>query len=280
MTIDIRGTTRLAGVMGWPVAHSLSPRLQNYWLARHGIDGAYVPLPVKPADFPAAVRALPALGFAGANVTVPHKQVALTVVDTVDPLARRVGAINLVIAAEDGRLEGRNTDVYGFIENLRERAPSWSRSEPAVVLGAGGAARSVVIGLIDAGVPEIRITNRTRARAEALRELGPQVKVADWDDRARLLDGAGLLVNTTVLGMTKQPSLNIDLTRLPTAAVVNDVVYVPLETELLAAARRRGHTVVDGLGMLLHQARPAFRAFFGVDPAVTAELRAHVLAAR
>lgn len=280
MSIEIHGTTRLAGVMGWPVAHSLSPRLQNYWLARHGIDGAYVPLPVKPADFPAAVHALPALGFAGANVTVPHKEMALTVVDTVDPLARRVGAINLVVASGDGRLEGRNTDVYGFMENLRERAPSWSRTEPAVVLGAGGAARSVIIGLIDAGVPEIRIANRTRARAEALQELGPQVKAADWADWARLLEGAGLLVNTTVLGMTKQPPLNIDLTRLPTSAIVNDVVYVPLETELLAAARRRGHTVVDGLGMLLHQGRPAFRAFFGVDPAVTAELRAHVLASR
>lgn len=280
MSIEIRGTTRLAGVMGWPVAHSLSPRLQNYWLAQHGIDGAYVPLPVKPEDFTTAVRALPALGFAGANVTVPHKEAALKVVDSIDPLARRVGAINLVVAGADGHLEGRNTDVYGFIENLREGAPTWSPREPAVVLGAGGAARSVVIGLIDVGVPEIRVFNRTRARAEALQDFGPQVKVGDWSDRARLLDGAGLLVNTTLLGMTKQPPLDIDLARLPTSAVVNDVVYVPLETALLAAARRRGHTVVDGLGMLLHQGRPAFRAFFGVDPAVTTELRAHVLAAR
>ena len=280
MSIEIGGTTRLAGVMGWPVAHSLSPRLQNYWLATYGIDGAYVPLPVKPADFPAALRALPALGFAGVNLTVPHKEMALRVVDMVDPLARRVGAINLVVATRDGVLEGRNSDVYGFIENLREQAPAWSPKQPAVVLGAGGAARSVVIALIDAGVPEIRVTNRTRARAEALQALGPQVKVEDWNDRAGVLDGAGLLVNATLLGMTKQAPLEIDLSRLPKTAVVNDVVYVPLETALLAAARRRGHTAVDGLGMLLHQARPAFRAFFGVDPAVTAELRAHVLAAR
>lgn len=280
MTIEIRGTTRLAGVMGWPVAHSLSPRLHNYWLARHGIDGAYVPLPVKPADCPAALRALPALGFAGANLTIPHKEMALGVVDTVDPLARRIGAANLVVVGADGALEARNTDVYGFIENLRERAPAWSPRQPAVVLGAGGAARSVVVALIDAGVPEIRLTNRTRARAEALQALGAQVKVREWSEREHLLDGAGLLVNTTVLGMTGQAPLDIDLARLPLSAVVNDVVYVPLETELLVAARRRGHPAVDGLGMLLHQGRPAFRAFFGIDPAVTPELRAHVLGGR
>ncbi len=278
MSIEISGTTRLAGVMGWPVAHSLSPRLQNFWLAKHGIDGAYVPLPVKPADFAMALRALPALGFAGVNLTIPHKEAALSLVDTVDPLARRVGAINLVVATGNGRLEGRNSDVYGFIENLREQAPGWSQHRPAVILGAGGAARSVVIALIDAGVPDIRVTNRTRGRADALQALGPQVKVGEWRDRARLLEGAGLLVNTTSLGMTKQPPLEIDLSPLPKSAVVNDVVYVPLETELLAAARRRGHATVDGLGMLLHQARPAFRAFFGIDPAVTAELRSHVLA--
>ena len=280
MSIEIRGTTRLAGVMGWPVAHSLSPRLHNYWLARHGIDGAYVPLPVKPADFPAALRALPVLGFAGANLTIPHKEMALGVVDTVDPLARRIGAANLVVVGVNGALEARNTDVYGFIENLRERAPSWSPTQPVVVLGAGGAARSVVVALIDAGVPEIRLANRTRARAEALQALGSQVKVREWRERGHLLDGAGLLVNTTVLGMTGQASLDLDLARLPRSAVVNDVVYVPLETGLLAAARRRGHPTVDGLGMLLHQGRPAFRAFFGVDPAVTPELRAHVLGGR
>jgi shikimate dehydrogenase len=280
MTIDIRGTTRLAGVMGWPVAHSRSPRLHNYWLAKHGIDGAYVPLPVKPENIEAALRALPALGFAGANLTVPHKEAALTIVDTIDPLARRVGAANVVVVGSNGVLEARNTDVYGFVENLRLAAPGWRKQEPAVVLGAGGAARSVIVGLIDAGVPEIRVANRTRSRADVLQALGPQVKVGDWSGRAGMLDGAGLLVNTTLLGMTGQAPLGLDLARLPKAAVVTDVVYVPLETELLAAARRRGHAVVDGLGMLLHQARPAFRAFFGLDPEVTAELRAHVLADR
>ena len=280
MTIDIRGTTRLAGVMGWPVAHSRSPRLHNYWLAKHGIDGAYVPLPVKPENIEAALRALPVFAFVGANITVPHKEAALAIADTVDPLARRVGAANLIVVSGDGKLEARNTDVYGFVENLRKEAPGWRVQEPAVVLGGGGAARSVIVGLIDAGVPQIRVANRTRSRAEALQCLGAQVKIGDWSDRARLLDGAGLLVNTTLLGMTGQARLELDLERLPKAAVVNDVVYVPLETELLAAARRRGHPVVDGLGMLLHQARPAFRAFFGIEPDVTAALRAHVLADR
>jgi shikimate dehydrogenase len=275
--IEIRGTTRLAGVMGWPVAHSRSPRLHNYWLAQHGIDGAYVPLPVKPENLTMALRALPALGFAGVNLTVPHKETALAVVDRIEPTAGTIGAINLVVVGADGRLEGRNTDVYGFMAHLRAQAPGWSAQAPAVVLGAGGAARAVIVGLIEAGVREIRLLNRTRNRAEQLTELGPSVVVHDWDTRAAALEGAGLLVNTTTLGMTGQPPLEIDLAALPQAAVVDDIVYSPLETPLLAAARARGHTIVDGLGMLLHQARPSFQAFFGIDPAVTAELRAHVL---
>jgi shikimate dehydrogenase len=280
MSIDIRGTTRLAGVMGWPVKQSQSPQLHNYWLARHAIDGAYVPLPVRPEDLSRALRALPALGFAGVNLTLPHKEAALAIVDRVEPVTKRIGAANLIVVAADGTLEARNSDVYGFIEHLRAAAPAWNPRRPAVILGAGGAARSVVVSLMDAGVPEIRIVNRTRARAEALKALGAQVKVDDWPAGRAMLADAGLLANTTLLGMTGQASLEIDLEPLPKTAVVCDIVYVPLETGLLAKARARGHVAVDGLGMLLHQARPAFRAFFGVDPQVTDELRAHVLASK
>jgi len=280
MSIDIRGTTRLAGVMGWPVKQSQSPQLHNYWLARHAIDGAYVPLPVRPEDLSRALRALPALGFAGVNLTLPHKEAALAIVDRVEPVTKRIGAANLIVVAADGTLEARNSDVYGFIEHLRASAPAWNPRRPAVILGAGGAARSVVVSLMDAGVLEIRIVNRTRARAETLQALGAQVKVHDWPAGPAMLADAGLLANTTLLGMTGQASLEIDLEPLPKTAVVCDIVYVPLETGLLAKARARGHVAVDGLGMLLHQARPAFRAFFGVDPQVTDELRAHVLASK
>jgi shikimate dehydrogenase len=277
MKLDIRGTTRIAGIMGWPVKHSRSPRLHGYWLALHGIDGAYVPLPVEPAKLETALRALPALGFVGVNVTVPHKAPALSFVDRVNPVARRAGAINTVIVAEDGTLEGRNTDAFGFLAALQQDAPAWPAERPAVVLGAGGSARAVVVALIDAGATEIRLANRTRAKAEALLELGPAVRVVEWTQRDAALEGAGLVVNTTTLGMGGQPPLELDLKALPGDAVVNDIVYSPLETPLLAAARARGNAAVDGLGMLLHQARPAFHAFFGLDPAVTPALRAHVL---
>lgn len=271
---------RTAGVMGWPVAHSRSPLLHRYWLERHGIAGAYLPLPVRPGQMEAALRGLAALGFAGGNVTVPHKQAALALVDAPDPLARRVGAVNLVVVRPDGSLAGRNTDVAGFLDNLRAQAPAWrAGSGPAVVLGAGGSARAVVASLADAGVPEIRLLNRTRAHAEELAEsLGGTLTVRDWERRASALEGAALLVNTTVLGMRGQAPLDLDLAGLPRTAAVADLVYVPLETPLLAAARARGHVAVDGLGMLLHQAVPSFEAWFGVRPDVTAELRALVAA--
>lgn len=281
--MTISGKAKLAGVMGWPVAHSLSPRLHGFWLAEYGIDGAYVPLAVAPADFDAAVRALPKLGFRGANVTVPHKEAALAAMDRVDETARRIGAVNTIVVGEDGTLEGGNTDAFGFIENLRAGAPGWrGDAGPAVVLGAGGAARAVVVALLDAGVSEIRLANRTKERAEALAaDLssgdGGGVTVVDWDARAEALAGAALLVNTTTLGMTGKAPLDIDLADLPATAVVNDIVYAPLETGLLAAARARGNTVVDGLGMLLHQARPGFARWFGHEPAVTPALRDHVL---
>jgi shikimate dehydrogenase len=278
----ITGKTRLAGILGWPVAHSRSPALHNFWLDEQGIDGAYVPLPVHPDQLEQALRALPVLGFRGCNLTMPHKQMALSIVDRVEPLARRIGAMNTVVVKPDGSLEGCNTDVFGFCENLRDSAADWNPAAgPAVVLGAGGAARAVVAALIEAGVRQIRLVNRTLAHAERLAadlEAGPsRISTHPWSARDCALEEVAILVNTTSLGMAGEPALAIDLARLPPHAVVVDIVYVPLETPLLAAARRRGHRVVDGLGMLLHQGRPGFEAWFGAPVKVTRELRAAVL---
>ena len=276
----VTGKARLAGVIGWPVSHSRSPRLHGYWLESLGIDGAYLPLPVAPQDLETVLRALPRMGFRGCNLTVPHKEAALALVDAVEPLARRIGAVNTIVVGEDGSLTGRNTDAFGFLENLRQGCPIWTpAAAAAVVIGAGGAARAVVAALSDAGVPEIRLANRSRDRAEQLAaDLGGPITVVDWTERSAALAGAGLLVNTTTLGMTGQSSLELDLTELPVTALVNDIVYAPLETDLLAAARARGNTVVDGLGMLLYQAVPGFEAWFGTRPEVTPELRDFVLA--
>ncbi len=271
------GRARLAGVVGWPVGHSLSPRLHGFWLDRHGIDGAYLPLAVEPEKFESALRGLVDLGFRGVNLTIPHKQAALALCNEVAPLAVRIGAVNTLVF-EDGRIQGSNTDAFGFLENLRHGAPDWDPAAgPALILGAGGAARGIAVALLDAGAPELRLANRTAARAADLaRELG--VTAVPWEARGAALEDIGLLVNTTSLGMTDQPPLDLDLDRLPTAAVVTDIVYAPLETDLLAGARARGNPAVDGLGMLLHQARPGFEAWFGAAPEVTAELRAFVLA--
>ena len=275
----LSGQTRLAGVMGWPVRHSRSPRLHGFWLERYGIDGAYLPLPVPPGSFADALRALAEMEFRGVNVTVPHKEAALRACDEADDLAQRIGAVNTIVM-EGGRILGSNSDAYGFIENLRQGAPDWRPdSGPAVVLGAGGAARGVAVALLEAGAPEIRLVNRSRPRADALAaELGGPMRAIDWKKRASALDAAGLLVNTTTLGMVGQPALGLDLGRLPETALVSDIVYTPLETPLLAAARARGNQAVDGLGMLLHQARPGFEAWFGVAPQVSDELRRFVLA--
>lgn len=273
------GKTRLAGVMGWPVGHSRSPRLHGYWLERLNIDGAYLPLAVRPEDFEIALRALPRLGFAGANVTVPHKELALTLVDKVEPLARRIGAVNTLVVQPDGTIEGRNTDGFGFLENLRHNAADWrADAGPAVVLGAGGAARAVCAALVDAGAPEVTVINRSLNRAEALAaDIGGPIRVAGWGDVDAALAQAALLVNTTTLGMTGQPPLKVDLACLPPSAVVNDIVYAPLMTDLLVAGAARGNKVVDGLGMLLWQAVPGFEAWFGVRPEVTPGLRDFVL---
>lgn len=277
--MTMTGKARLAGVMGWPVNHSLSPVLHGHWLDSLGIDGAYMPLAVAPEDFNEVLAALPKMGFRGVNVTVPHKEAALAAVDDVDALAERIGAVNTIIVGDDGRMTGTNTDGFGFLENLKEGAPDWNPAGgPAVVLGAGGAARAVVVALIDAGAPEVRILNRTRKRAEKIAlDLDGPTTVLEWDERDAALANAGLLVNTTTLGMAGKSPLEISLNGLPTDALVNDIVYAPLETDLLARARARGNPVVDGLGMLLHQARPGFEAWFGAAPEVTQDLRAKIL---
>ncbi len=274
----LTGAAKVSGIMGWPVSHSRSPAIHGHWLARYGIDGAYIPYSVRPEDGYDAIRMLPRLGFSGTNVTLPHKETALRAVDETDSVARRIGAVNTVVAREDGSLHGGNTDAYGFLEHLRASAPDW-RPGVAVVLGAGGSARAVAAALVDAGASEVRLANRTAERAERVAGTvgGPIVPVA-WEERSAALDGAGLLVNTTSLGMTGGPPLEIALDALPAGAVVDDIVYAPLETPLLAAARRRGLAAVDGLGMLLHQARPGFAAWFGTDPDVDEALRESVLA--
>lgn len=277
--MTISGKAKLAGVMGWPIGHSRSPRLHGYWLEQYGIDGAYVPLAVPPDRVEQAIRALPALGFRGCNVTVPHKEVAYRTVDRLDATAKRMGAVNTIVVGEDGALEGRNTDGFGFIENLTSGAPGWKAADgPALVIGAGGAARAVVASLLDEGAPRVWLVNRTRARADELAtDIGGNIETADWVSRETLLEGAALVVNTTTQGMAGQPPLELDLRALPGSAVVTDIVYTPLMTPLLAEARTRGNRVVDGVGMLLHQARPGFAAWFGREPEVTEGLKAAVL---
>lgn len=275
------GAARLAGVMGWPIGHSRSPQLHGHWLERYGIDGAYVPLAVPPDGLEAALRALPLLGFQGCNVTIPHKIAAAALVDTLEPTAGRIGAINTITVSSDGRLTGTNTDGYGFLENLKQGAAGWrAESGPALVIGAGGAARAVLTVLLDAGVPEIRLANRTAEKAQELAASLDKARIAPvpWNNRAAAVAGVSLVVNSTSLGMTGQPPLDLPLGELPSEAVVTDLVYAPLTTPLLEAAAARGNPIVDGLGMLLHQARPGFTAWFGVDPEVDAALRQAVLA--
>jgi len=268
----------LAGVMGDPVMHSRSPKLHNYWLAKYGLTGIYVPLAITAANLRAALRALSALGFSGCNLTIPHKEAALDIVDKLDPLARRIGAVNCVVIAPDGSLEGRNHDDFGYIESVREAQPEWrADTGPIVVIGAGGGARAVLVSLIDQGAREIRLVNRTLTRGKALAgDLGGPITALTWEEREAALEGAAMLINATNQGMLGEPPLDLALDRLPVRALVSDIVYIPRETVLLAAARKRGNATVNGLGMLLHQARPAFHAWFGIMPEVTPELRAMI----
>lgn len=264
----------LAAVLGDPIGHSRSPRLHGHWLARHGIAGAYVPLRVSAADLPATLDLLPRLGFVGCNVTIPHKEAVLALARTITPTARRIGAANTLTFGPRG-FEADNTDALGFAANILEAVPHWQPRRVAV-LGAGGASRAVIVALQDRGATDIRIANRSPDRARALAaEFG--LAVVDWADRAAMLAGCDTLVNTTSLGMTGQPALDLPLDALPADALVTDLIYTPLETPLLAAARARGNPVVDGLGMLLHQAAPGFARWFGHSPRVDAALRAAVL---
>jgi shikimate dehydrogenase len=275
----VSGQERLAAVIGWPVHQSLSPVMHNYWLREHGISGNYSALPVRPEDFYKTVGALPSQGFVGVSVTVPHKEAAFALASERDEDATSTGAVNTLVFASAG-VRGLNTDVRGFAASLSDSLdPDAIRHGAVAVLGAGGAARAVVLALARMGASEIRLLNRTRARAEALRsQLGrfASMEILDWDERRKGFSGVRLLVNATSLGMTGKPKLELSLEGLPQGAAVADIVYNPLETELLRAARARGHRVVDGLGMLMHQAVPAFTAWFGVTPKVTAELRARL----
>jgi shikimate dehydrogenase len=265
----------LAGVMGWPIHQSRSPMLHNYWFKQHGLNGNYVPLAVKPEDVESALRGLAPLGFSGVNITIPHKQTSMPLMTEIDAVGRGIGAINLVVVRPDGSMVGSNTDAYGCIQNIRQVQPEWRpESGPMAIIGAGGASRTAIWALADAGVKEIRIANRTHERALAVaRDLGAPCKVFRWEERHSILEGAGLLVNATNQGMIGQQPLDLRLDKLPKHAFVYDIVYNPIETPLLAAARARGHRVVPGLGMLLNQAPPAWKAWFGIEPQVTPELR-------
>lgn len=269
----LSGKARKAGILGWPASHSRSPRLHGFWLERYGIDGTYVPLPVRPERFADAVKAMADLDFAGSNVTIPHKEAAFALCDEVDATAHRAGAVNTLVFRE-GRIHGSNTDGWGWMESIRAEIPGFDPAAgPAVLLGAGGGSRAVAATLLDAGCPRVILVNRNTERAEALaRDLGGPIEVADTPPH----EDVRLLVNTTSLGMAGQPPLELDLSPFPPGMVVSDLVYVPLETGLLRAARARGLPAVDGLGMLLHQARPGFAAWYGVEPVVDAELREFV----
>lgn len=270
----------LAGVIGSPVAHSRSPRLHTYWLKRYGIAGHYVPLDVAQSDLEQVIRTMPRMGFVGCNVTIPHKETVLALADIVTDRAALIGAANTLIFRRDGRIHADNTDAFGFTANLRQNAPDWQPTMgPAAVIGAGGAARAVIAALLEIGAPEIRLSNRTKAKADALRtEFGARVVVYDWVQAGNMLEDATTVVNTSSLGMVGKPEFRVPLDALSPKATVTDLVYAPLKTRLLTEAEAMGCTAVDGLGMLLHQAVPGFERWFGVKPQVDQETRDAVLA--
>ncbi|KMK65408.1 shikimate dehydrogenase [Puniceibacterium sp. IMCC21224] len=269
----------LAGVLGAPIAHSKSPRLHGHWLRTYGIQGHYIPMEVAPEKLAEALRMLPELGFVGLNVTIPYKEAVLELADLVTDRATLIGAANTLIFRADGKIHADNTDGYGFMENLRQNAPDWQpASGPAVVLGAGGAARAVIVSLLDSGVPEIRLSNRTRIRADKLREdFGHRVRVVEWVQAGNVFEDAATVVNTTSLGMVGKPEMRVPLDGLRAGTLVADLVYTPLQTRLLRVAADQGCQTVDGVGMLLHQAVPGFERWFGHRPEVDAAARAAVL---
>ncbi len=265
----------LAGVMGWPVMHSKSPMLHNYWFEAHKLAGTYVPLAIEPDSLGAALKALKPLGFAGCNLTIPHKQQAMAIVDEVDDVGQKIGAISCVTVRPDGSLFGNNNDCYGYIESIKQEQPNWrADAGPAVVLGGGGGARAICYALANAGAKDVRLINRTQARAEKIaQDFGAPVTVLAWETRNDAIADAGIVVNTTSQGMVGQNALDVSLDKLPSGILVSDIVYTPLETPFLKAARQRGNPTINGLGMLLHQARPAWQRWFGITPEVTADLR-------
>lgn len=265
----------LMGVMGWPVMHSRSPMMHNYWIKQQGLTGTYVPLAIKPGTLAAALRALHPLGFAGCNLTIPHKLEAMEIVDEVSDVARKIGAISCVVVRDDGSLYGTNNDWLGFLENLKQQQPDWRvDAGPIAIIGAGGGGRAVCYGLLHEGAREIRLVNRTRVKAEAIaKEYGGPIQVLPWEGRHEAIEGVATVVNVTSLGMVGQPPLDLQLDKLPKSAVAADIVYAPLETPFLAAARERGNPTVDGLGMLIHQGPPAWKLWFDIVPTVTGELR-------
>ncbi|WP_417718761.1 shikimate dehydrogenase [Salipiger sp.] len=269
----------LAGVIGSPIAHSRSPRLHAHWLRKYGLSGHYVPMDIAPDNLEAALRMLPQLGFVGVNVTIPYKEKVMEIADLVSDRATLIGASNTLIFRKDGRIHADNTDGYGFIENLRQAVPNWNPAAgPAAVLGAGGAARAVLASLLEVGVPEVRISNRTRMRAEQLRnDFGHRVQVFEWVKAGNMLEDAMTVVNSTSLGMVGKPELRVPLDGLRPGALVTDLVYAPLQTRLLRVAAEQGCICVDGLGMLLHQAVPGFERWFGHRPEVDEATRAAVL---
>lgn len=271
-------TYLMAGVMGFPVMHSRSPKLHNHWLSKHGLIGHYMPLAVGPDGVEAALRALPALGFAGCNLTMPHKETAIPVMDRLSPLVRRIGAMNCVVVAPDGSLEGHNFEAFGYVDSLAQEVSGWrADAGPIVMLGAGGGARAVAAGLLERGATKIRVFNRTPERAAKLAaHLGPRVEALPWAQRFDAAADAALVVNASSQGMRGQPPLDMRLDAAPIAAVVSDLIYSPRETPFLAEARRRGHPTVNGLGMLLNQARLSFKAWFGVTPEVTPDVRSMI----
>lgn len=267
-----------AAVIGWPIQHTKSPLIHAHWLEKYGLRGSYEAVAIQADDLKEGVKRLVGEGYSGFNVTVPHKQSIISLVDYLRADAERIAAVNTVVVNPDGSMEGRNTDHFGFTENLKSRAPEYKTRGPVVVLGAGGAARSIVYALQNMGANDIVIANRTYANARALAAAFPPAIAKPWEAIPDLLKNASLLVNTTSLGMKGQPQLEIDLAPLPDHATVYDIVYNPLDTELLRQAKRRNLKIVTGIGMLLHQARPAFEAFFGTLPDIDDDLIKKVLA--
>ena len=265
----------LVGVMGWPVMHSRSPLMHNYWMDQQGLAGSYVPLAIKPGELAPALKALHPLGFAGCNLTIPHKLEAMTIVDEVDEVAKKIGAISCVVVRKDGSLFGTNNDWLGFLGNLKQQTPGWrADGGPIAVIGAGGGGRAVCYGLLRDGAGEIRLVNRTREKAEAIAEqFGGPIQAFPWEERHHVLDGVAMAVNVTSQGMDGQPPLDLRLDHLPKSAVAADIIYTPLETPFLAAARARGNPTVNGLGMLIHQGPAAWKLWFDIVPTVTEELR-------